>query len=97
VLESSFAENLIPRVHPHALYVVLNVDTHPPSPIWTKYTEYLSFSYTPYENISCNKFESEIEKPPPNAQQDFNNFSQEENVAISLQWLHLNDEKSQEQ
>jgi len=30
--------------------------------------QYLSFSYTPYEDISRSKFENEIDESPPNAQ-----------------------------
>jgi len=30
-----------------------------------------SLLYTPYEDISSNKFEDELEKPPPNIQEDF--------------------------
>jgi hypothetical protein len=30
-----------------------------------------SLSYTPYEDILNNKFENEIEEPPPNTQEDF--------------------------
>jgi hypothetical protein len=54
----------------------------------------LSFSYTPYEDISGNKFKNEIEEYPPNAQQDFTQHV--ENVTIFLQWSHLNDENPQE-
>jgi hypothetical protein len=86
VLETSFAEKFIPRMHPYALSSVFNVVSHPPSPIWTQDNEVsdleeksnqrlenfsesshtaenenensnfqvqdLSFSYTPYEDIS---------------------------------------------
>jgi hypothetical protein len=56
--------------------------------------EYLSFPYTPQEYLSSGKFENEIDESPPNAQQDFSQHV--ENVVIVLQWLHLNDEKSQQ-
>jgi hypothetical protein len=48
-----------------------------------------SLSYTPYEDSSCNKFEIEIEEPPPNAQVDFNQHTHMKDVVID-------DEKSQE-
>jgi hypothetical protein len=73
VLETSFAEKF----------------SHPPSPIWTQDNEYFILSYTPYEDLSSNKFENEIEEPPPNAQEDFSQHAHVENVAT-------NDEKSQE-
>jgi hypothetical protein len=56
----------------------------------------LSFSYTPYEDISSSKFENEIEESPPNAQQDFSQHAHVENVSMGLQWSHLDDENSQE-
>ena len=56
--------------------------------------QYFSFSYTPCEDISRNKFENEIDEFPPNAQKDFNQHV--ENVATVLQWLHLDNENSQE-
>ena len=34
--------------------------------------ENFSLLYTPYEDISSNKFENEIEEPPPNTKEDFN-------------------------
>jgi hypothetical protein len=49
----------------------------------------LSFSYTPYEDISSSKFESEIEEPPPNAQENFSQHFHVKNVAT-------NDENPQE-
>jgi hypothetical protein len=39
VLETSFAKNYIPRVHPYAIYDVFNVIFHPPSPIWMQDNE----------------------------------------------------------
>jgi hypothetical protein len=44
--------------------------------------ENFSLLYTPYEDISSNKFENEIEEPPPNTQEDLS--------------LVINDETSQE-
>jgi hypothetical protein len=72
VLETSFTEKI----------------SHPPSPIWTQDNEYSILSYTPYEYLSSNKFENEIEEPPPNAQKYFNQHACAKNVAIY-------DEKSQ--
>jgi hypothetical protein len=123
VLETSFAEKFIPRMHSYALSNFFNVVSHPPSPIWTQDNEvndleenfnqnigeffessytaenenensnlqekYFSLSYTPYENSSCNKFEIEIEEPPPNAQVDFSQHTHMEDVVTD-------DEKSQE-
>jgi hypothetical protein len=63
VLETLFAENF----------------SHPPSPIWTQDNEYFILSYTPYEDLSSNKFENEIEEPPPNAQEDFSLATDDEN------------------
>jgi hypothetical protein len=36
VLEDSFAENFIPKVHSYVFVDVLNVVSHPSSPIWKK-------------------------------------------------------------
>jgi hypothetical protein len=107
VLETSFAEKFIPRMHSYALFDSFNVFAHPPSPIWTQDNEVndleeksnqrlknfssihiaenenensnfqvqdFSLSYTPYEDSSSNKFENEIEEPPPNAQEDLANI-----------------------
>jgi hypothetical protein len=105
VLEDSFEEKFIPKVHSYVFVDVLNVVSHPSSPIWKKDNKVTNFKekynqrvdeisnsshvaekedensklqeenfsllYTPYENISSSKFENEIEKPPPNAQEDF--------------------------
>jgi hypothetical protein len=103
VLEDSFAENFIPKVHSYVFAYVLNVFAHPSSPIWKQDNKTPNFEeesnqrvdeifksshvvededetsklqeenfillYTPYEDISSNKFEDE--KPPPNIQEDF--------------------------
>jgi hypothetical protein len=105
VLEDSFAENFIPKVHSYVFDDFLNVIAHPSSPIWNKDNEVTNFEqeynqrvdeisksshvveeeyeisklqeenfilqYTPYEDISSNKFENEIEDPPPNTKEDF--------------------------
>jgi hypothetical protein len=123
VLETSFAEKFIPRMHSYALSNFFNVVSHPPSPMWTQDHEvndseensnqrlenfsesshpaknenqnsnlqekYFSLSYTPYEDSSCNKFEIEIEDPPPNAQEDFSQHTH-------MEYVVTNDEKSQE-
>jgi hypothetical protein len=39
VLETSFSEKYIPRVHPYSLSGVFNVVSHPPSPIWMQDNE----------------------------------------------------------
>jgi hypothetical protein len=39
VLEDSFAENFIPKVHSYVFVDVLNVVSHPPSPTWTQKDE----------------------------------------------------------
>jgi hypothetical protein len=49
-------------------YLFSEIFSHPPCPIWTQDNEYFSLSYNPYEDISSNKFENEIEEPPPNTQ-----------------------------
>jgi hypothetical protein len=45
--------------------------------------KYFSLSYTPYENISSNKFENKFEKPPPNSQQYFNQHTHVENATTN--------------
>jgi hypothetical protein len=99
VLEDSFVEKFIPKVHSYVFVDVLNVVSHPSSPIWKQDNEVTNFEeesnqrvdeisksshvveeedensklqeenssllYTPYEDISSNKFENEIEEPPP--------------------------------
>jgi hypothetical protein len=39
VLEDSFAEKFIPKVHSYVFVDALNVAAHPPSPIWTQKDE----------------------------------------------------------
>jgi hypothetical protein len=39
VLENSFAEKFIPRVHSYVFVDAFNVVSHPPSPIWTQDNE----------------------------------------------------------
>jgi hypothetical protein len=39
VLEDSFAEKFIPKVHSYVFVDALNVTTHPPSPIWNQDNE----------------------------------------------------------
>jgi hypothetical protein len=56
VLETSFAEKFFPPTLSH---------------MDTRRNEDFILSYTPYEDLSSNKFENEIEEPPPNAQEDF--------------------------
>jgi hypothetical protein len=123
VLEDSFVENFIPKVHSYVFVDALNVATHPPSPIWKKDNEVTNFKeesnqrvdeisktshvveeedensklqekkisllYTPYEDISSNGFENEIEEPPPNTQEDFNLVIDDETLQENLQQEEL--------
>jgi hypothetical protein len=43
VLEDSFAESFIPRVHSYVFSDALNVVAHPPSPIWNQDNEVTNF------------------------------------------------------
>jgi hypothetical protein len=43
VLEDSFAENFIPKVHSYVFVDVLNVVAHPSSPIWKHDNEIPNF------------------------------------------------------
>jgi hypothetical protein len=135
VLEDSFAEKFIPKVHSYVFVDVLNVVSHPPSPIWKQDNEVTNFEeesnqildeisksshvvededensklqeenfsllYTPYEDISSNKFENEIKEPPPNTREDFILATEDENLQEHLQQEELvkemNLEKNDEQ
>jgi hypothetical protein len=63
--------------------------------------ENFSLLYTPYEDISSNKFDNEIKEPPPNAQEDFILAIDDENPQEHLQQEELvkemNLEKNDEQ
>jgi hypothetical protein len=98
-------KTFIPKVHSYVFVDVLNVVSHPSSPILKQDNKFTNFKeesnqrvdemsksshvvekedensklqeenfsllYTPYEDISSNKFENEIEELPPNTQEDF--------------------------
>jgi len=51
--------------------------------------ENFSLLYTPYEDISSNKFENEIEEPPPNTPEDFNLVIDDETSQKNLQQEEL--------
>jgi hypothetical protein len=63
--------------------------------------ENFSLLYTPYEDLSSNKFENEIKEPPPNAQEYFSLAIDDENPQEHLQQEELvkemNLEKNDEQ
>jgi hypothetical protein len=63
--------------------------------------ENFSLLYTPYEDISNNKFENEIEEPPPNTQEDSNLVIDDETSQENLQQEEvmekMNLEKNDEQ
>jgi hypothetical protein len=42
--------------------------------------KYFNLSYTPYEDSSSNKFETENEEPPPNEREDFSQHTHMEYV-----------------
>jgi hypothetical protein len=130
VLEDSFAEKFIPKVHSYVFVDVLNVVSHPSSPIWKQDNKVTNFKeesnqrvdeisksshvaekedensklqeenfsllYTPYEDISSNKFENEIEEPPPNTQEDFSLVIDDETSQENLQQEELMEEMNLE-
>jgi len=51
---------------------------------FTLQVQYFNLSYTPYEDLSGNKFGNEIKESPPNAQQDFRQHAHVKNVSTSL-------------
>jgi hypothetical protein len=56
--------------------------------------ENFSLLYTPYEDISSNKFENEIEKPPPNIQEDIILVIDDETSQENLQQEELEEENN---
>jgi hypothetical protein len=55
-----------------------------------------SLLYTPYEDISSNKFENEIEELPPNTQEDFILVIDDETLEENLQQDELMEEMNLE-
>jgi hypothetical protein len=58
--------------------------------------ENFSLSYTPYEDILSNKFENEIEEPPPNTQEYFSLVIDDENPQEPWQQEQLVEEMNLE-
>jgi hypothetical protein len=58
--------------------------------------ENFSLLYTPYEDISSNKFENEIEESPPNTQEDFILVIDDETSQANLQQEALMEEMNLE-
>jgi hypothetical protein len=58
--------------------------------------ENFSLLYTPYEDILNNKFENEIEEPPPNTQEDSNLVIDDETSQENLQQEELMEEMNLE-
>ena len=57
VLEDSFAEKFIPKVHSYVFFDALNVASYPPSPIWTQENE-MNDLEEEYNQIIEDLFES---------------------------------------
>ena len=119
VLEDSFAEMFIPKVHSYVFVDVLNVASHPSSLVWKQDNEATNFKeesnqrvdeifksshvaekedensklqeensslvYTPYEDISSNKFENEIKETSPNVQKYFSLATDDETLQDHMQ------------
>jgi hypothetical protein len=80
VLEDSFAEKFIPKVHSYVFVDALNVVAHPPSPIWkqdNKVTNFEEESNQRLDEISKSCYVDEDE--------DENSNLQEENFSLSYE------------
>ena len=68
VLEDSFAEKFIPKVHSHVLDDVLNVVSHPSSPIWKQDNEVTNFKEESNQRVD------EISKSNHIAEKEYSKF-----------------------
>jgi hypothetical protein len=77
VLEGSFAEKFIPKVHSYLFTDVLNVASHPSSPIWKKDDKVTNFKEESNQRVDEISKSSHVAK-----KEDENSKLQEENFSL---------------